>query len=267
MKRTTTSAPEPGKLREADSPLAGLRAALESRSSIGVRRELLALTNVNTPDPVAGERALHILAEHDHVDGMQFILRRGAKPELTDIYHRTPLHSAARAGKIGPLKLLLDTKCDPDTVASDGSRPIFDTIFYQHREAAKLLIDRAPQVVKSRNANLETPLHTLASTNGDPEIAKALVQAGAQLDAQDIDNDTPLHLAVEYGYEPLVRFLLRAGAHTSLVNRLGLTPDLMPPAFVGRDTSRSAMLVAHTRWIRQLQRYASNPAHLVLLGG
>lgn len=249
------------------SPLAPLREELEAGSTLGIRRELMALANVNTPDPQSGDRALHLLVEYNYVPGIAVVLRRKADIDLPNIYHRTPLHVAARMGRLNALNTLLDAKANPDTVARDGSRPIFDAIFYNRQAEAVALIQRCRGVVESRNANLETPLHTLATTSGDPEIGKVLVSAGAPLDAQCIDNDTALHLSVENAHEPLTRLLLRAGANTSLVNKLGLTPDLMPPAYIQRDISRCAMLVTHTRWIRQLQRFANNPSYLALMGG
>lgn len=250
-----------------DGPLDALRSELESSSAIGVRRILLGMTNVNTPDVRSGDRPLHLLVEYDNLDGIQHVLRRKANPNLGNLYHRTPLHLAARMGRCEAMKILLAAGADPDTVACDGSRPIFDAILYNQREAALMLIEFARRVVSTINPNLETPLHTVATTSGDPVIAGALVSAGALLDSMDIDNNTPLHLAVEHAHEPLVRFLLRAGAHTSLVNKLGLTPDLMTAAFDERDIARAAMLVTHTRWVRQLQRFANNPSHLVLVGG
>lgn len=250
-----------------DGPLDALRFELEASSAIGVRRVLLGMTNVNTPDVRSGDRALHLLVEYDNLEGIQQVLRRKANINPCNLYHRTPLHLAARMGRCEAMNLLLKAGADPDTVACDGSRPIFDAILYNQRQAALLLIEFASRVVTTINANLESPLHTLATTSGDPIIASALVAAGALVDSMDIDNNTPLHLAVEHAHEPLVRFLLRAGTNTSLVNKLGLTPDLMTPAFEDRDISRAAMLVTHTRWVRQLQRFANNPSHLVLVGG
>lgn len=251
----------------AGGPLEPLRTQLEAGSALGVRRALLGLTNVNAPDVRTGDRPLHLLVEHNHLDGIEQVLRRKADPNLANIYHRTPLHCAARMGHCEAMKRLLAAGADPNTVASDGNRPIFDAILYNQRQAALQLIEFARSIATSLNANLETPLHAVASTSGDPVIAQALVEAGSPIDGMDIDNNTALHLAVEHAHEPLVRLLLRARAHTSLVNRLGLTPDLMTPAFDERDITRAAMLVTHTRWVRQLQRFANNPSHLMLMGG
>jgi len=58
-----------------------------------------------------------------------------------------------------------------------------------------------------QNIQKETPLH-LAVQIGEKEIAKMLIDAGAELDLQNKNEKTPLHLAVEYGYTNIAKMLI-----------------------------------------------------------
>ena len=48
--------------------------------------------------------------------------------------------------------------------------------------------------VTAKDENLSTPLH-LASSSGIPEIARLLIERGADITSRDINRRTPLHLA------------------------------------------------------------------------
>ena len=59
------------------------------------------------------------------------------------------------------------------------------------------------------------PLHVAAS-EGHVLTAHILVQAGAELDALDDEQNTPLMLACHYGQGEVVKYLLQAGADMTL---------------------------------------------------
>ena len=65
------------------------------------------------------------------------------------------------------------------------------------------------------------PLHLAVLTVGDVE--KKLVKAGAELNAQDSDGNTPLLLACAHADEKTVRYLLKSGADASIQNNAGKT--------------------------------------------
>jgi len=56
-----------------------------------------------------------------------------------------------------------------------------------------------------------TPLH-LAADRGRLETAKALINAGANVNASAAHRWTPLHLAVSRRYTELIKVLINAGA-------------------------------------------------------
>ena len=68
-----------------------------------------------------------------------------------------------------------------------------------------------------------TPLHR-ALEQGHLETARALLEAGADINITDDGGWTRLHLAARWGETELVRRLLDAGANVNARNDLGETP-------------------------------------------
>lgn len=77
-----------------------------------------------------------------------------------------------------------------------------------------------------------TPLHE-ACSHGWHNIATMLVQAGANVNARGLDDDTPLHDAAYNGELNLVKSLIEWGANPYLKNKKGKMPfDVAnPPAY------------------------------------
>ncbi len=78
-----------------------------------------------------------------------------------------------------------------------------------------------------------TALH-LAAVQDLADIAKWLIEAGADVNAADAEGDTPLHLAVFTGHDKVARLLLANGALVNAKNKRGQTP-LHVGAWVGMN--------------------------------
>jgi ankyrin repeat protein len=133
-----------------------------------------------------------------------------AQPEL-DVFE------AAAAGRTERLRELLDR--DPSLAnawAEDGFQPLGLASFFGHADAAQLLLERGAKVSSaSRNDMRVMPLHSAAATP-DPEaryeLAKLLLEAGADPNARQQDDFTPLMAAEQHGDERLRDLLLEHGA-------------------------------------------------------
>lgn len=74
----------------------------------------------------------------------------------------------------------------------------------------------------TRGATGQTPLHWMA-TLGDAVGTQLLLNAGAQIDAQDREGSTPLHAAVRTRQHQVVRLLVLRGAQLDLKDASGQT--------------------------------------------
>jgi len=133
-----------------------------------------------------------------------------ASPDL-DVFE------ASAVGRTDRLRELLDG--DPSLAnawADDGFQPLGLACFFGHVDATRLLIERGAEVNSASRNDLEVmPLHSAAAT-GNPEVryelAKLLLEHGADANARQQDDFTPLIAADHHGDERLRTLLVEHGA-------------------------------------------------------
>lgn len=104
--------------------------------------------------------------------------------------HITPLHTAAYEGTAKKVSELLK-KIDVNSIDTYGWSPLHDAV-----------------------------------VQGDPQIVTLLLNAGADVNAQDNEEEwTPLHDAVRLNRPKIVHMLLDAGADPSIKDKWGKTPE------------------------------------------
>lgn len=122
---------------------------------------------------------------------------------------------AAALGETDRLRELLDE--DPSRVnayAPDGFFPLGLAAFFKHRDAVRLLLERGADATQvSRHAQIVVqPLHSAAADGGDVEIASMLLDAGADVNAEQPGGFTPLDAAIQDGNTELEALLRERGA-------------------------------------------------------
>lgn len=143
-------------------------------------------------------------ATYGSLDTMQFLLERGADPNLATLESGTPLDNVAQWQQRDKVDLLL----------SYGARHTLCTLAYLGDTEA--IRDRltAGAHVGARNFWKSTPLHC-AATNGHLEVAELLLEHGAELDPRDESEFTPLLDAINRHQCAMVEFLIKRGADVS----------------------------------------------------
>jgi ankyrin repeat protein len=144
---------------------------------------------------------------------------RGNRDEAERLAARRELDvfEASALGRAERLRELLGE--DPSLAnawAEDGFQPLGLASFFGHPEAARVLVESGAEVNSaSRNAMKVMPLHSAAAAQ-DPqvryEIAKLLLEAGADPNARQQDDYTPLMAADQHGDTGLRELLVEHGA-------------------------------------------------------
>ena len=105
----------------------------------------------------------------------------------------------------------------------DGDTPLHYSSAFKHDALSRALI-AAGAAVNATNARGETPLHTAVDSGARTAVhllisSRALVNA-----ATHATGDTPLHYACVWGFVPVVNLLLECGADPGIANAGYSTP-------------------------------------------
>jgi ankyrin repeat protein len=95
-----------------------------------------------------------------------------------------------------------------------------------HDVAAFLIVEHSQDVNARGFAKKETPLY-VASRRGEGDVARVLLEHGADAEIQDDDKLTPLHRASEEGHAKVARVLLDHGVNTEARDSLKQSPLLL----------------------------------------
>jgi ankyrin repeat protein len=141
----------------------------------------------------------------------------------------TLLHQAAVVGNLDIVELLLTLGEDPNVLDSGEHTPLYSV-------GNECTIDGAAQIVRAlvhAGADVDahlgakqcTALH-MAARRGNVEVAAALLDCGAHIEARDTLGETPLRRAVNCNQVDVAALLVARGADIHSVSRKGITPLL-----------------------------------------
>lgn len=114
-----------------------------------------------------------------------------------------PIHEAVAASQLDSVKLLVELGADIDSTVETYCQCLARSIEF-------LIHDK-------------TPLYC-AVIQGNLEIARFLIESGANINAQADDDSTPLHFAVQMQDKEMIRLLVTNGADQDIKDESGQTP-------------------------------------------
>lgn len=139
---------------------------------------------------------------------------------------RTLLHSSAFAGRADCTRVLLDAGANPNAADCRGYTPLHLATFAgapDDKSQIAILVEAGADLEARLNWKYDSQLHRdwtplmLAAAEGSATAARALLAAGANVNASDLLGMTPLMLAASQTAhtEELVRALIAAGGDKS----------------------------------------------------
>ena len=201
-----------------DAAKAGDIAALES------------FVSANAIDALYGidhKTLLMVAAENGRPDAVRFLLRQGADPNAGTQSGSTAAHLAAYSDQAETLTILLTNGGDVFATNQSHWDVVDAAMFVGARNAMRAIVkchaDRRAGIsgsIKTHTRNTEriandptygSLLLMWLALDGDIAATRAILDAGAAADSENMLGHTALHVAARFGEAPIVEFLLSKG--------------------------------------------------------
>lgn len=187
-----------------------------------------------------GFTALHLAALNGNSLACKCLVDAGADYCLADETGYFPLQLAARHNQFDVVSVFLESNVEPNSCGSLGLTSLHIASFICDAHLIWLLI-RGGADVNAVNDDNATPLHIAAGREQGRVSMQLLLVNGSRFDVIDNERDTPLHNACYKGLYQNARLLLCRGADPSPVNQNGVTP-LHLAAAAGSEETVEALL-------------------------
>jgi ankyrin repeat protein len=164
------------------------------------------------------------------------LLSKGADAKAKDVRGTSVFQAAADGNDLDTIRLLLSKGADADGASGAGDTALQSAASNCNPEAVNLLLSKGAKVDARNTFSGEVKFGKIQMINLTPlmfavpycsaNVIKPLLDAGADVNARDIREMTPLMLAVASETQDLevVRLLLKAGANVDAKSSVGETP-------------------------------------------
>lgn len=158
---------------------------------------------------------------------LEILFAKGASPDTVGEYGGL-LYHALNYRNQKYLDILLARGANPDVMWNETGTALHQAASWAQPEMARSLL-RAKADVGARAPNGDTPLHVLGryaynSDAGAMGTASLLIEAGGALDARNTAGETILHTSAIAREKELLRYVLEKGAALGAVDLVGNTP-------------------------------------------
>ena len=200
--------------------------------------------DIDIPDD-NGMTALLFAMSRRQIAMSNYLLGLGADPKVQTANGFTPIQMAAMSGNLDLVKLIVEKKADVNVCVESGVTPLHSALSYGHTEIVKYLIEQGAKIdaeneigdqplAYARNPNTydaalyliklkadpnhknrfnQTALHHIAGRGTATNVAKLLLDHGANINTLTLTGMTPLTFAsFSPGADGMSKFLILNGA-------------------------------------------------------
>ena len=164
--------------------------------------------------------ALHSASEH--TDVVQVLIDAGADIEAMNFEDRSPLQWACITGVLDVVKVLVRAGAGVCVTDSRGSACLAHAAYKGRTEIVRYLLCLPEVDVNRRNDYHDTALQEAVDMKRT-EVVQVLIDAGADVDTQNNEGRSPLHVSCKSGELDIVKMLVRAGAGVRATDNQGCT--------------------------------------------
>lgn len=207
-----------------------------------------------------GETALHYAAERGFAPGIAALIAAGADPDVASEREDTPLITSVIHKEPDCTRALLEGGADPEKVNKLGSSPLN----YAARMNAGKGVTMTQTVVVD-GVEKEVPVDMGPRERAAMDVARVLLEKGANADSEDARGMTALHHAAGAGSAEWTTLLLEGGATPGHANADGY--QAIHSASGSNHTAIVALLLEHGADPSATDTSGFSPLHDAAFGG
>ena len=200
-----------------------------------------------TWDQTGNATALHLTA----AIGVKPAIARALVGHGADIHLRNdagcaPIDWAALRSLHPPMvDTLIELGADPNPHREDQLQPLHEAATFSGHVGIAAALIRGGAQINAVSMEGATPLLYAALPHGYPEMVRTLLQLGANPNHLGINNFSPLHAAAISPHVDKVRALIEAGADVNAKDAAGRTPLYFAQTGNSEQTDVAQLLIAH----------------------
>ncbi|MGH6736679.1 MAG: quinoprotein dehydrogenase-associated putative ABC transporter substrate-binding protein [Methyloceanibacter sp.] len=246
-------------LEEGADPQQELANALIANDHERIRFLVSKGADVNKPD-LQGWTPLTSAARQRHDKTIDLLVELGADPNKADGNGITPLAAALMRDHVPSIKTLINHGADLEVPGQQEFRPLALAVAEMKYEAAKALIEGGADASIASGTEGLTPLMIIAAQTGPAEgsiflpgstrptdIAKALLDKDANVDAQAHNGMTALMIAAANNSAPMIGLLMDAGADPTVKNAQNQTAEDVANLNDNQEAAQAIRVLSLTR--------------------
>ncbi|KAJ8386825.1 hypothetical protein AAFF_G00166200 [Aldrovandia affinis] len=171
-----------------------------------------------------GSTLMHIASQCGHPDTALAFLKRGVPLHMPNKSGAVCLHAAAKRGHTAVVKALLQKGAHVDATTKDRLTALHVAVQSCKPLVVQTLLGFGAQVQLKGGEALETPLHIAARVKEGEKVAEMLLKSGADVNAEQENGETAMHVAARHGGLQMMRALLEDGGDLTCRSKAGENP-------------------------------------------
>ncbi|XP_067217780.1 transient receptor potential cation channel, subfamily N, member 1 [Chanodichthys erythropterus] len=158
-----------------------------------------------------GSTLLHIASQCGHPATALLLLRKGVPLYMPNKSGAVCLHAAAKRGHTAVVKALLQKGANVDATAKDGQTALHIAVENCKPQVVQMLLGFGAHVQLKGGKAQETPLHIAARVKDGVRVAEMLLKSGADVNAEQENGETAMHVAARHGALQMIQALIQEG--------------------------------------------------------
>lgn len=165
-----------------------------------------------------GSTLMHLASNAYNSQAAMAFIRKGIPIHMPNKAGAKCIHMAAIRGHVEVVKAIVAKGESVDCRTKDGLTPLHLAVKFGQHEVVETLLGLGSNLQLKTGKLGETPLHIATMVKDGERCVDLLIKSGADVDATEIKQETPMHFAARFNNLKAVELLLEDGAKVDSQN-------------------------------------------------